>query len=205
MNATHRLTILAVAVVAAAAFVGAESLLMNAHSPKTTASGPATIGGPFTLVATNGQNVSEQTYRGKWVLIYFGYTYCPDACPTALTNISIALEKLGSDASKLRPLFVTVDPERDTREVMAEYLKPFDSRILGLTGTKGQIEGVIKEFHLYVSKDKADGDGRNYLVSHSSYIYLMNPQGTFTDAIHGVADGNELAGWLHKEMAQAGS
>jgi len=80
-----------------------------------TTSGPAAIGGPFTLVSTNGQHVSNQTYRGKWVLIYFGYTFCPDACPTALSNVSVALEKLGPDASKLQPLFVTVDPQRDTR------------------------------------------------------------------------------------------
>jgi protein SCO1/2 len=100
------------------------------NQPRIARSGTAAIGGPFTLVATNGQAVSDLTYRGKWVLLYFGYTYCPDACPTALNNISVALEKLGSDASKLQPLFITVDPNRDTREVMAEYLKSFDSRIL---------------------------------------------------------------------------
>jgi protein SCO1 len=167
--------------------------------------GTATIGGPFTLVATNGQKISDQTYRGKWVLIYFGYTYCPDACPTALNNISVALEELGPDAGKLQTFFVTVDPQRDTQEVMTDYLKPFDSRILGLTGTKAQIDDVIKEFHLYVSAEKSEGHGNNYYVSHSSYIYLMDPQGSFVDVIHGNAAGNEIAGWVRKEMREAGS
>ena len=176
----------------------------GAITPGTvTTSGTATIGGPFTLVATNGQNVNDQTYRGKWALIYFGYTYCPDACPTALNSISVALDKLGSDAGKLQPLFVSVDPQRDTRDVMAEYLKSFDSRIVGLTGTKDQIDGVIKEFHLYVSRMHSGGDGDNYLVAHSSYIYLMDPQGTFVDVISGGSDGNAIAVWLRKEMTNA--
>jgi protein SCO1 len=169
-----------------------------------TTSGPAAIGGPFTLVSMNGQDVSNQTYRGKWVLIYFGYTFCPDACPTALSNISVALEKLGSDASKLQPLFVTVDPQRDTREVLSDYLKSFDPRIIGLTGTKDQIDTLIREFRLYVKQEKSDGDGDSYLVSHSSYIYLMNPQGKFVNVIQGVADGDGIAVWLRKQMADAG-
>lgn len=170
-------------------------------SGTVSTSGTATIGGPFTLVATNGQNVSDQTYRGKWVLIYFGYTYCPDTCPTALNSISVALEKLGSDANNLQPLFVTVDPKRDTRDVMAAYMKSFDSRILGLTGTKDEIAGVIRRYHLYVSQDKPESGGDDYFVSHSSYIYLMNPQEKFVDVIPGGAAGNEIAVWLRKEMA----
>jgi protein SCO1/2 len=142
-------------------------------------------------------------YRGKWVLIYFGYTYCPDACPTALNNISVALEKLSSDGGSLQPLFVTVDPQRDSREVMSEYLKSFDSRILGLTGTKDQIDTVIKEYRLYVSREKPESGGDNYYVSHSSYLYLMDPQGTFVNVIHGDASGDEIAVWLRKEMAQS--
>jgi protein SCO1 len=174
--------------------------LRGTTSGTVVTSGTATIGGPFTLVATNGQNVSDQTYRGKWVLIYFGYTYCPDACPTALNSISVALEKLGSDANNLQPLFVTVDPQRDTRDVMAAYVKSFDSRILGLTGTKDQIASVIKQYRLYVSRDKSESGGDDYFVSHSSYIYLMNPQGKFVDVIPGGSAGDEIAVWLRKEM-----
>jgi protein SCO1/2 len=161
-----------------------------------TPSGTASIGGPFALTATTGQTVTDQTFRGKWVVMYFGYTYCPDACPTALNNISVALERLGVDSAKLQPLFVTVDPQRDTREEMREYLKSFDSRIIGLTGTKDQIDKVIKEFRVYASAEKPDSDGGNYLVSHSSYLYLMDPRGNFVNVIHGDATGDELATWL---------
>lgn len=169
---------------------------------KTVTSGTAAIGGPFTLVATNGQTVSDRTYRGKWLLIYFGYTYCPDACPIALSNMSVALQNLGSDASKFQPLFITVDPQRDTRQVMAEYLKSFNSRIIGLTGTQAQIDRVIKEYHLYVSRQKPDADG-DYLVDHSAYIYLMDPRGKFVNVTEGSATGNAIAEWLRMKMAQA--
>lgn len=169
---------------------------------KTVSSGTAAIGGPFTLAATNGQTVSDRTFRGKWLLIYFGYTYCPDACPIALSNMSVALQKLGSEASKLQPLLITVDPQRDTRQVMTEYLKSFNSRIIGLTGTQAQIDRVIEEYHLYVSKDKPDTDG-DYLVDHSAHIYLMDPQGKFVNVTDGSATGNAIAEWLRMKMAQA--
>src|SRR5262249_43328740 len=179
-------------------------LMIDLPDPKITTSGTAAIGGPFTLVATNDGTVSDETYRGKWLLIYFGYTYCPDACPTALNSISVALEKLGSQASDLQPLFVTVDPDRDTRETMAKYLTSFDSRIIGLTGTKEQIDSVIKEYRLYVSREKPEHGGDDYLISHSSYIYLMDPQGRFVNVIHGEELGDEIAIRLRKEMADAG-
>jgi protein SCO1/2 len=179
-------------------------LMLDVPEPKITTSGTAAIGGPFTLVATDGETVSDQTYRGKWLLIYFGYTYCPDACPTALNSISLALERLGSQANDLQPLFVTVDPDRDTRETMVKYLTSFDSRIIGLTGTKDQIDSVIKEYRLYVSREKPEHGGDDYLVSHSSYIYLMDPQGRFVNVIHAEELGDEIAIRLRKEMADAG-
>jgi len=204
-NRTRALVVLAFAL----AFSGA-SLLVGVMfgrmlSADFTPSGTATIGGPFTLVATSGQNVSEYSYRGKWVLIYFGYTYCPDACPTALNNISVALEKLGAHARNLRPFFVTVDPQRDTREAMANYLKSFDSRIIGLTGTQDQIDRTVKEFRVFASREKSDDGGNTYLVSHTSYIYLMDPQGSFVNVIQGGATGDEIAAWLRKEMGLAGT
>lgn len=165
--------------------------------------GTAAIGGPFELVATDGQTVTDQTYRGKWLLIYFGYTFCPDACPTALNSMSVALEKLGSRAGKFQPLFVTVDPQRDTRDVMANYLTSFDPRIIGLTGTKDQIDRVIKVYRLYVSRGKPDAEGKDYLVSHSSFLYLMDPQGAFVSVIHSDATGEEIATRLRKEMSRA--
>ena len=137
MKPSFKVLVAIVLTLAAAGALGAAwVLLVEAPAPKVATSGTAAIGGPFTLVSTNDGNVTDQTYRGKWLLIFFGYTFCPDACPTALNNISVALEKLGADAGKLQPLFVTVDPQRDTREVLAEYLKSFDSRIVGLTGSQ---------------------------------------------------------------------
>lgn len=194
--------LLLLAALLAAAVLAVAALLVASPRPKDIASGTATIGGPFTLVATNGQAVSDRTYRGKWVMIYFGYTHCPDVCPTTLSNISVALEKLGPDAGNLQALFVTVDPQRDTRDVMADYLKSFDSRILGLTGTKHQIDRVIKEYHLSVTREKPDTEG-NYPVSHSAYIYLMDPKGSFVDVIQGSTDGDAIAEWLRMEMAHA--
>src|SRR5712675_783338 len=166
------LIIVAPALLAAGVFTTAVALRIVSPVPKVITSGTAAVGGPFALVATNGEDVSDETYRGKWLLIFFGYTSCPDACPTALNNISVALEKLGSDAAKLQALFVTVDFHRDTREVMRDYLQSFDPRIIGLTGTLDQIDRVAKEYRVYVAQQKSESDeANNYLVSHSAYIY----------------------------------
>ena len=172
MRPSFKVLIAIVLTLAAAGALGAAWVsLVEAPAPKVATSGTAAIGGPFTLVSTNDGNVTDQTYRGKWLLIFFGYTFCPDACPTALNSISVALEKLGVDAGKLQPLFVTLDPQRDSREVLAEYLKSFDSRIVGLTGSQDQIDRVVKEYRVYVASQKFETQGDdNYLVSHSAYI-----------------------------------
>jgi protein SCO1 len=197
-------TVLALAAVGA--FGAAWVSLIRIPVPRITTSGTAAIGGPFALLSTHGGNVTDQTYRGKWLLIFFGFTFCPDACPTALNNISVGLEKLGADAGKLQPLFVTVDPRRDTREVMAEYLKSFDSRIIGLTGPQDQIDRVVKEYRVYVAQQKSETEGdNNYLVSHSAYIYLMDPQGKFVNVIQGSEGGEQIAAWLRKQMAHGTS
>jgi protein SCO1/2 len=167
---------------------------------KAIRTGTPAIGGPFTLVSTNGESVTHQTFRGKWLLIFFGYTSCPDLCPTALANVSVALEKFGPDTGRLQPLFITVDPQRDTREVMANYLKSFDARIVGLTGTQAQIDQVTKEYRVYVALDKSEKSGDDYPVSHSGYLYLMDPKGTFVNVIEGKEDGDAIAAWLRKEM-----
>ena len=207
MRPSFKVLIAIVLTLAAAGALGAAWVsLVEAPAPKVATSGTAAIGGPFTLVSTNDGNVTDQTYRGKWLLIFFGYTFCPDACPTALNSISVALEKLGVDAGKLQPLFVTVDPQRDTREVLAEYLKSFDSRIVGLTGSQDQIDRVVKEYRVYVASQKSETQGDdNYLVSHSAYIYLMDPQGKFANVIQGSEAGEEIAAWLRKQMAHATS
>jgi protein SCO1/2 len=170
---------------------------------KAIRTGTPAIGGPFTLVSTNGESVTHQTFRGKWLLIFFGYTSCPDLCPTALANVSVALEKFGPDTGRLQPLFITVDPQRDTREVMANYLKSFDARIVGLTGTQAQIDQVTKEYRVYVALDKSEKSGDDYPVSHSGYLYLMDPKGTFVNVIEGKEDGDAIAAWLRKQMTSS--
>jgi protein SCO1/2 len=159
--------------------------------------GTAAIGGPFTLAATDGTTVTNATYRGKWTLVYFGYTFCPDACPTVLTNMSIALKMLGHEADKVQPLFITVDSRRDTREVLGEYLKSFDPRIIGLTGSEEQTAAAAKAYRVYVEPGKGEGED-NYLVDHSSYVYLMDPLGKFAGVISGATPGEEMAAQVHK-------
>jgi len=174
-------------------------VITNKPAELIATSSPA-VGGPFALMATDGKTVTDQTYRGKWLFIYFGYTFCPDACPTALTNMSAALDKLGPEAANLQPLFITVDPRRDTREAMADYMKSFDSRIVGLTGTEQQIASVAHAYRVYYAPQKTGGD--DYLVDHSAAIYLMNPAGKFVRVFAGDLSGDRMADQLRKLMNQ---
>ena len=214
MKLTSKLLIWVLALVAAGGLAVVGVLFVMSPAPRTHTSGaaivgkairigPPAIGGPFTLVSTNGESVTDQSFHGKWVLIFFGYTSCPDLCPTALTNVSVALEKFGSDAGRIQPLFITVDPQRDTRDVMANYLKSFDARILGLTGTQAQIDGVTREYRVYVALDKSERGGDDYLVSHSAYLYLMDPSGKFASVIQGNEDGDAIVAWLREKMARS--
>jgi protein SCO1/2 len=187
---------LVVSLLALGAAVAALLFTQGKDTARTESS--AAIGGPFTLVDTAGKTVTDQTYRGKWLLIYFGYTFCPDACPTALSNMGVALEKLGSTATSVQPLFITVDPNRDTVQVMADYLKSFDPRIVGLTGTQAQIDTVAKAYRVYVATQNAKG---GYLVDHSAYLYLMDPQGGFVSVISGSASGDEMAEQVRKAIS----
>jgi protein SCO1/2 len=197
---TRRSALLAVLALGLLAFGGASlmSALTTHRAPEQSASSSAQIGGPFTLLDTSGKTVTDQTYRGKWLLIYFGYTFCPDACPTALNNVSGALAKLGSVAEKIQPLFITVDPKRDTPQVMADYLKSFDPRIVGLTGSQAQADDAEKAYRVYVAAQKSDGD--DYLVDHSAYFYVMNPQGKFVNVIAGDVSGEQMADKLRAMM-----
>jgi protein SCO1 len=199
---SKRLIVLSLVLAGAGGIVIAEAFLIESPRPEVSTSGRAAIGGPFTLVATDGKTVTDQTYRGKWLLIYFGYTFCPDACPTALSNMSVALEKLGSDANKLQAVFITVDPQRDIGEVMADYLKSFDSRIVGLTGSQAQIDSVVKEYRMYVAQQRTGGV--DYLVDHSAYFYLMNPEGAFVSVLGGELSGEEIVDQLRIQWRSNG-
>lgn len=181
---------------------GLAALMLMPAPPQTIRSMTGAMGGPFTLIASDGRTVTDQAFRGKWMLIYFGYTSCPDACPTALNNMGVALDRLGSQAASLQPVFITVDPKRDTPEALAEYLKSFDPHIIALTGTEEQITAVLKEYHVYL--ELQPNSGGDYLVNHSSFYYLINPEGKFVRVIAGDVSGDELAErlrhWMNKTV-----
>jgi protein SCO1/2 len=159
------------------------------------------IGGPFTLVDQSGKTVTAASFRGRWMLVYFGYTYCPDVCPTELQAIAAAIDKLGPDGSQLVPVFVTVDPERDTPAALADYIKLFDDRIVGLTGTPEQIALITREYHVYYAKVVPKGSD-TYLMDHSSFLYLMAPDGSFRSLIRPGDDADQIASAIEAQMHQ---
>ncbi len=152
---------------------------------RTVTSGQIAVGGPFTLTDQNGARRSSSDFRGKYQLIYFGYSFCPDVCPTTLAVMSQALDKMGIDANRIVPIFITVDPERDTPQILKKYMEAFGPRFVGFTGSLKDIAAVEKEYRVYAKKQKLDNSG-NYGMDHSSVIYLMGPDGrivTFYDEL----------------------
>ena len=153
----------------------------------------ASIGGAFSLIDHTGAPVSEQTYAGSYKLIYFGFTYCPAICPTELQKISRVMDSLGDKANNIQPLFVTLDPARDSVEVMREYVSLFHPKVVGLTGSAAQINDVLKAYRVYARKVWEDGASKasdDYTMDHSSYIYLMSPDDALM-SIYRIADDAE--------------
>jgi protein SCO1/2 len=179
--------------------IGAAGWFFLSHNALSPAGG---IGGPFALVDGNGHTVTDRDLRGRYLLVYFGYTYCPDVCPTTLNTITQALDKMGGQADRIQPLFITVDPARDTPEVMRTYTAAFSPRILGLTGTPEQIAKVAGEYRVYYAPHHSQADG-NYTVDHSSLIYLMGRDGRFIAPIRADASPTEMAADIAKHMAGA--
>lgn len=141
----------------------------------------ARVGGPFALTDQNGRTVHDTDFAGKYRIVYFGYTHCPDVCPNDLANIGAAMRRLEKEApalaARLQPIFITVDPERDTPAVMKDYTSAFHPRLLGLTGTPQQIAAVSKEFAVWSSKQKPQPGALGYAVDHSRLTLLMGPKG----------------------------
>ncbi len=161
--------------------------------------GPLAIGGPFHLIDGDGKPVSDTDFRGQWMMIYFGYTHCPDACPTALSDMGLALDQLGERRARVRPIFITIDPERDTPALLKDYVKAFGPDIIGLTGTPDQLAPVEKEFRVYALKHPTkDGD---YDMDHSSIIYVMDPQGRFVTNFTHETDPAQMAKRLSALMS----
>lgn len=157
------------------------------QSPTAAQNNRALIGGPFSLVDHSGKPVSEKDFAGKYMLVYFGYTFCPDVCPTDLQTIADSLDMLPEALTeKLTPLFITIDPERDTVDIMNLYVQQFHPQLIGLTGSVEQVNAAKKSYRVWASKAE-DSDSSEYLVNHTSYIYLMDRTGGYvTHFRHGI-------------------
>jgi cytochrome oxidase Cu insertion factor (SCO1/SenC/PrrC family) len=157
------------------------------------------IGGRFHLIDDKGHNVTDLEYRGRWMLVFFGYTDCTDECPLTLQKMAAALRKLGPLADQMAPLFVTVDPARDTPARLASYLENLDPRIVGLTGSDEQIAAAAKAYRVYYAPAEHEQSGAD-LVSHSTFLYLMSPAGQFDALLPSDVDAKELAATLRARL-----
>ena len=146
----------------------------------TGGKGIASIGGPFALVDHRGQPKTDEDFRGTHMLIYFGYTFCPDVCPTALQVMTQAMDKLPSSTQKkITPIFITIDPARDTVKQLNAYVENFHPRMVGLTGTDEQVAKAARAYRVYYGRAKDGKDTTDYLMDHSSIVFLIAPDGTY--------------------------
>ncbi|HEY6920786.1 MAG TPA: SCO family protein [Methyloceanibacter sp.] len=162
---------------------GASALILtgDAQNPKVETTGMALIGGPFTLVDQNGKTVTDRDFRGKYMLIFFGFTHCPDICPAELQVMSAALDALGPKADDVVPIFVTLDPGRDTPEAVGAYVKNFGKTFVGLTGSPTAIANAANAYRVAYQKfEYKDKEGNyGYSIDHSALIYLMGKDGKY--------------------------
>jgi len=180
MNAQQKRLIVPMAILALGlvALVGAAYFILASGGQQARGSA---IGGPFTLTDQNGARVTDATYRGAPSIVFFGYTHCPDVCPTTLFDMSEILKRLPAD-KRVSALFVTVDPERDTPAALKEYLSSFDPRISGLSGTREEIDATLKAYRVYAKKQPQENG--EYSMDHSAIVYLMDKQGRFVTALN---------------------
>lgn len=187
--------LLALVSIAVAAFVAWQQISEMKTSATAESAGftaAVKIGGPFSLTNHLGEKVSDSTYRDQFMFVYFGYGYCPDVCPTELANMAAALDVLGEKAEAVRPVFITVDPERDSVEFLAEYVTQFHDRFVGLTGTLPEIASVAKSYRVFYRKATEPGS-TEYLMDHSSFVYLMGPDGQFLTMFRGATNPESIA------------
>lgn len=197
MTARWRLWGLPVAAFLLVLIAGAGGWLYLSHDAAQTVGG---IGGRFTLTDGAGHTVTDRDLRGRYLLVYFGYTFCPDVCPTTLTAVAGALDRLGKRAERLQPLFITVDPLRDTPKVVRDYAAAFSPRILGLTGTPEQIANVARAYRVYYARRRTGEGPDDYTMDHSSILYLMGPQGQFIAPIPADEPAERMAADIARHM-----
>jgi len=178
-----------IALFAGAAAGLAAYLILGLDAPPTggttRVSGQALIGGPFELVDQDGRTRKDAEFRGTHMLVFFGYTHCPDFCPTVLQAMSEALDALGKDAGKVQPIFITIDPDRDTPKVLKDYVPNFHKSLIGLSGSDAQVATAAKAYRVYYARAGKPGT-EDYLMDHSTFTYLMGPDGKYlTHFSHG--------------------
>lgn len=161
------------------------------------------IGGPFSLTDETGAAVTEASYRGRHMLIFFGFTYCPDVCPTELAKVAATLDLLGADAARIAPLFVSVDPERDAPDQLAQYTDLFHPSIIGLTGTEAQVGAAARAFRVYYNKVRTGPEPSAYTMDHSAFIYLMGPDGAFRQFFSPQATPEQMAATIRRFLASS--
>jgi protein SCO1/2 len=154
-------------------------LSQGGQGPAVQTSGKALIGGPFTLVGRDGKPVTDQAFRGKYMMVFFGFTHCPDICPAELQMMAAALDELGPKANEIIPIFITLDPERDTPMVVSDYVTNFSPRFVGLTGSSEQIAAAAKAYRVVYSKFQQDNSSSDYSIDHSAFVYLMGKDGEY--------------------------
>jgi protein SCO1/2 len=168
-----------------------------------TSAGEALIGGPFTLTDQHGARVTEQDFAGRFMLVYFGYTFCPDICPTSLTVMAAALDALpDAQAEQVVPILITVDPARDTVEQLAAYAPLFHPRLVALTGSEDEVREAARAYRVYYHVPEEGGDA--YLVDHSTFVYLMGPDGSYRTHFGIDASPEAMAEAIGKEIAASG-
>jgi protein SCO1 len=172
---TTRIILVLSAFVAGLVFFSTVVFIVTGRSPAPIAM-PSAVGGPFALTDQNGKEITDKDMAGHPFLVFFGFTHCPDVCPTTLFDVSEIFRALGSD-KQVRALFITVDPERDTPQVMKDYLSSFDPRIIGVTGDDAAIAAAEKAYRVYAKKVPLDGG--SYTMDHTAIVYLMNKDGRF--------------------------
>jgi protein SCO1/2 len=193
----HRVIYATMGLLLAVLLVGAGAVLWLSGNGGNN---PIGIGGPFTLEDGSGKPVTDRDFRGKYMLVYFGYTFCPDVCPTTLNAVADAMDKLGPAASRIQPLFITVDPKRDTPPVVKQYVAAFGPSIEGLTGTPEEIATAAREYRVYFAEHRTGSGPNDYSMDHSSVLYLMGPDGGFIAPVRADQSGDEIAANLKKLM-----
>jgi cytochrome oxidase Cu insertion factor (SCO1/SenC/PrrC family) len=182
-NLLFTLVILLLAVTTLQLWSTQERTTQKKEMELTAGQGEAQIGGPFTLIDQHGKTVTEGDFLGKVMLVFFGFTHCPDICPVTVATLSKTMALLGEKADLVVPVFITVDPQRDTPDVMRDYLANFDQRMVGLTGTPEQIKQVETAYKAYAARSSGENTasdaGKDYTMDHSGYIYIMGKDGKY--------------------------